>query len=66
MQTMNDTTNERNIPHIILTNMTTAAELIAGVERNVYENEVWLRTGQNFTFRIEITSGSHLEVKKAF
>ena len=46
----------------ITENMTTGEELQSGGERSVYNMEVWLRVGQPFTFRVDVVSGSHLEV----
>ena len=51
-----------DIPLKIIENMTTGEELQSGSERSNYTMEVWLRNGQEFTFGVDIVSGSHLEV----
>ena len=44
--------------------MTTGEELQSGGGRSVYNMEVWLRNGTQFTFGVDIVSGSHLEVSE--
>ncbi len=57
----NVTDNPPNAAVDVVVPFTTQDELMAGKERSVYQANVWIRVGLNFTFRVEITSGSHLE-----